>query len=63
MRNYLKDSAENSGLQNISSLLTTGVAAGVTIASITKRDEKVGALIGGGSSLLLSGLLLWFKED
>lgn len=48
---------------NVSAILSTGAAAGMTIAKFVGKKEQIGGMIGAGLSLLVTGLIVAIDED
>lgn len=63
MENLIENDNNALDLSKLGEILSIGATAGVAIANYTKTQPKVGALIGGGLSLLLCGLLLATNEE
>ena len=63
MKNLVKNESKELDLNKLGEILTVGATAGITIANYTKTEPKVGALIGGGLSLLICGLLLSANQE
>ena len=63
MKKLVKNESNELDLNKLGEILTVGATAGIAIANYTKTEPKVGALIGGGLSLLLCGLLLTSNDD
>lgn len=63
MKNPFKKSSNELDLSNVGKILSTGAAAGMTIASFTGKKGNVGGIIGAGISLLVTGLIIAFSDD
>lgn len=48
---------------NVSAILSTGAAAGKAIAKFASKSEQIGGMIGGGLSLLATGLIVGLDKD
>lgn len=48
---------------NVSTILSTGAAAGMTIAKFARKKEQIGGIIGAGLSLLVTGLIIAMDEE
>jgi hypothetical protein len=63
MKNPLKKKQQEFTLGDASSVLNSGAAAGIAIASFTGKKKNIGGMIGGGMSLLLTGLILMLDDE
>jgi hypothetical protein len=63
MKNPFKKSNTALDLNNVGEILSTGAAAGMTIASFAGKKANVGGIIGAGLSLLIGGLLVALQDD
>ena len=48
---------------NVSTILSTGAATGMTIAKFAGKNEQIGGMIGAGLSLLVTGLMVAADAD
>ena len=63
MKHPFKKSNTALDLNNVGKILSTGAAAGMTIANFAGKKGNVGGIIGAGLSLLIGGLLVAMQED
>ncbi len=63
MKNLFKKEKTALALGDLSSLLTSGAAAGMTVAKYAGKDPKIGGIIGSGLSLLVTGLLMAIDDN
>jgi FtsH-binding integral membrane protein len=58
MKNLFKKESTQMDFSSLSSILTSGAAAGMAIANYTGKNPKTGGIIGVGLSLLVTGLII-----
>ena len=63
MKNLFKKQNTEMDFSSLSTILTSGAAAGMAIASFAGKKGNVGGIIGAGLSLLIGGLLVAMEEE
>lgn len=58
MKNLFKKQNTEMDFSSLSTILTSGTAAGMAIANYVGKNPKTGAIIGTGLSLLVTGLII-----
>jgi len=63
MKNLFKKQNTELDFGSLSTILSSGAAAGMAIANYAGKNPKTGGMIGAGLSLLIGGLLVAMEED
>lgn len=63
MKNLFKKKNSEIDLSSLSSIVTSGATVGATIADYIGKNPKIGATIGVGLSLLVTGLLESINDE
>ena len=63
MKNPFKKSNTELDLSSVGKILSSGAAAGMSIASFAGKKGNIGGIIGAGLSLLIGGLLVAMKDE
>lgn len=63
MKNLFKKQTTELDFSSLSTILTSGAAAGMAIANYAGKNPKTGGIIGVGLSLLVTGLITAMDED
>jgi FtsH-binding integral membrane protein len=58
MKNLFKKQNTELDFSSLSTILTSGAAAGMAIANYAGKNPKTGGIIGVGLSLLITGLII-----
>ena len=62
MKNLFRNEKTEMDFSNLSTILTTGAAAGMAIANYVGKNPKTGGIIGVGLSLLVTGIITAMED-
>ena len=63
MKNLLKKQSTEMDFSSLTTILTTGAAAGIAIANHLGKNPQTGGIIGVGLSLLVTGLMTYLEDE
>lgn len=63
MKNLFKKQNTEMDFSNLSTILTSGAAAGMAIAKHLGKNPQTGGIIGVGLSLLVTGLMTALEDE
>ena len=63
MKNLFRSKKTEMDFSNLSTILTTGAAAGMAIANHLGKNPQTGGMIGVGLSLLVTGLMTSLEDE
>lgn len=63
MKNLFRSKKTEMDFSNLSTILTTGAAAGMAIANHLGKNPQTGGIIGVGLSLLVTGLMTSLEDE
>jgi hypothetical protein len=63
MKNLFRSKKTEMDFSNLSTILTTGAAAGMAIANHLGKNPQTGGIIGVGLSLLVTGLMTAMEDE
>jgi len=63
MKNLFKKQNAEMDFSSLSTILTSGAAAGMAIANHMGKNPQIGGLIGVGLSLLVTGLMTALEDE
>nr|WP_315199216.1 hypothetical protein [uncultured Flavobacterium sp.] len=63
MKNLFRNEKTEMDFSNLSTILSTGAAAGMAIANHLGKNPQTGGMIGVGLSLLVTGLMTSLEDE